>query len=457
LLRTLFMTLIFVSFLAAGLAAPFILTLGYIWVDTIRPQDITWYVLNQMPVAMIMGVAALASYCLLDRRSPPRLTLGTVLTVLTGCWITATMFWAEVPAAGWSKWDWAFKSVMFSAFIPLVIRSRVQIEAFVQVYVLSLAANFIPFAAKVLTSGGGYGRNLGLMGGNSNLSEGELLSTVVLMALPLALHLGRHTQLLPRTRLVKLGYTGLAGCALITALGTYERSALVGMVALGGYMLMRSRNKMVFGLCLAAVTVAIATLMSAGWTDRISTVTDPTSSGMERLLVWMWTFNYAVAHPFGGGFNCFVIDRLDFPDGHVVFGRAFQSSYFEMLGAHGWIGLGLFLGVLAWTFFGLRRLARRTRTISHLAWCADLSDALQAGLVVFMTAGSFVDIAFQPEIWYFVAMAVSLREYVRRVEQQAAPAVGWRARALPTMTGTATSAATGTPWRQRPAWSKPGL
>ena len=65
--------------------------------------------------------------------------------------------------AGWPKWDWAFKTVMFSAFIPLVIRSRVQIEAFVQIYVLTLAANFIPFAAKVLISGGGYGRNLGLM------------------------------------------------------------------------------------------------------------------------------------------------------------------------------------------------------------------------------------------------------------------------------------------------------
>ena len=114
-----------------------------------------------------------------------------------------------MPPAGWSKWDWAFKSVMFSAFIPLVIRSRVQIEAFAQIYVLALAANFIPFAAKVLISGGGYGSNLGLMTGNANLAEGELLSTVVLMAIPLALHLGRHTQLLPRTRLVKLGYIGV--------------------------------------------------------------------------------------------------------------------------------------------------------------------------------------------------------------------------------------------------------
>ena len=208
-IRSLFMTLIYLSFLGLGMAAPFILTLGYVWVDTFRPQSVAWYILNQLPVALIMGVAALAGYFLMDRRSPPRLTLTTLLTLLLGCWVTATMYWAEVPLAGWAKWDWAFKTVMFSAFIPLVIRSRVQIEAFAQVYVFTLAANFIPFAAKVLISGGGYGHNLGLIGGNGNLAEGGLLSIAVLMTIPLALHLGRHTQLLPRTRLVKFGYIGV--------------------------------------------------------------------------------------------------------------------------------------------------------------------------------------------------------------------------------------------------------
>ena len=47
--------LIYVSFLGLGMAAPFVFTLGYVWVDTFRPQDVTWYILNQMPVAMIMG------------------------------------------------------------------------------------------------------------------------------------------------------------------------------------------------------------------------------------------------------------------------------------------------------------------------------------------------------------------------------------------------------------------
>lgn len=448
--RSLFLIVVYLSFLALGLVAPFIVTLGYVWVDTFRPQDVTWYVLDQLPVAAGMGIAALASYFLMDRRSPPRFTLTTLLTLLIGCWITATMYWADVPT-GWSKWDWAFKTVMFSAFIPLVIRSRVQIEAFLQVYVFSLAANSIPFGAKVLISGGGYGYNLGLSAGNSNLSEGGLLSIAVLMALPLALHLSRHTQLLPRTRLVKLGYMALAGSILLTALGTYQRSALVGMAAMGGYMLLRSRHKLVFALCLTLIVVAIAYLMSDAWIDRIATIKDPTAEGSAnlRLLVWAWTAKYVSTHPFGCGFDCFMINRIELPDGSVVFGHAFESSYFEILGEQGFVGMGLFLGVVMYAFYDLRRLAHRTRTIPHLAWCADTSDALQAGMVVFMTGGAFLDVAFQPELWYFIALSVSLREYVRRLEKQTAPVVGWRARTLPPVTVTAVSAVARTPWRQR--------
>jgi probable O-glycosylation ligase (exosortase A-associated) len=466
LIRSLFLALVYVSFLCLGLAAPFVFTLGYAWVDTFRPQSVAYIILNQFPVALVMGIAALLGYFFMDRRSPPRLSLPLVLMLLMGFWVTATMVWAESPDQAWIKWDWAFKTMMFSAFIPLVIRSRVQIEAFAQTYVFSLAANFIPFGAKVLISGGGYGRNLGLIGGNSNLAEGGFLSTVCLMAIPLALHLGRHTQLLPRSRLIQLCYLGLAGFALVTALGTYERSALVGMVVLGAYMLMRSRNKLLFALCLAVIGVVVLHFMSKSWTSRIDTVNQPLTedSALTRLLVWKWTFLYVLQHPFGGGFNLYVIDRIEFADGLVVFGRAAHSIYFEVLGEEGWIGLALYLGLAGWAFLTLRKLARRTRKVAHLAWCADMSDALQSGLAVFMTAGAFVGIAFQPAFWYFIAMSISLREYVRRIEQpQQQP--GWQTRALSAAGAmAAASAAPGRsvpqvaaarPWRRSAAWGGP--
>ncbi|MDR3535031.1 MAG: putative O-glycosylation ligase, exosortase A system-associated [Acetobacteraceae bacterium] len=440
-LRSLLLIVVYLTFLGLGLGAPFVLTLGYVWVDTFQPQYVAYFVLNQLPVSMIMGAASVLAYVALDRRSPPRLNLVSVLQVLMGIWVTLTLIWAEAPALAWDKWDWAFKTIMFSAFVPLVIRSRVQIEAFAQIYVFALAANFIPFGVKTLISGGGYGVNLGLQGGNTGLSEGGLLSTLCLMIVPLALFLGRHGQLLPRHKLMPLAYLGIAGLAVATALGTYERSALIGLVVLAAYMFMRSQHKIRFGLVLAVLGIVGIYATSSHWTARISTIGEynEESSALVRILVWRWTLGYASGHPFGGGFSSFVIDHIELPGGEILFSRAFHSIYFEVLGEQGWVGLGMFLTIAGSTIFGLRRVAKRTRNVPHLAWCAEMSDALQSGLMVFLSAGAFVGIAFQPMFWYFIAMSISLRQYVGRVEREHAvkPTVTgrWQGRAAAAVMG----------------------
>jgi hypothetical protein len=161
-----------------------------------------------------------------------------------------------------------------------------------------------------------------------------------------------------------------------------------------------------------------------------------------------------LAHPQGGGFSSYLINVIELPaDGRnppsVQHGRAFHSSYFEVLGEQGWPGFALFIAASLSTLFSLRRLAKRTRNIPHLAWCADMSDALQSGLAVFLTAGAFVGIAFQPIFWYFIALSVSLREYVRRVNALSTPAKmpAWRPAVSTDMPAGALPAATG--WRQQ--------
>jgi hypothetical protein len=68
-------------------------------------------------------------------------------------------------------------------------------------------------------------------------------------------------------------------------------------------------------------------------------------------------------------------------------------------------------------------------------------------MVVFATAGAFVDIAFQPEIWYFIALSISLREYVRRAEHKTTvPLSGWRTRGL---AGATPAPSLETTWRSK--------
>jgi probable O-glycosylation ligase (exosortase A-associated) len=437
-LRSLWLLFIYVSFLGLSASAPFVATLGYVWVDTFQPQAVSYILLNQLPVAMIMGAAAVGGYMLLDRRSPPPLTLQSVLQVTMAIWVTATLVWAQVPGAAWEKWDWAFKTIAFAAFMPLVIRSRVQIEAFAQTYVFSLAANFVPFGLKVLVSGGGYGQNLGLEGGNSGLSEGGLLSTSCLMAIPLAIFLASHSQLLPKFKLMPLAYWGVAGLALATALGTYERSALIGLVVLGLYMWVRTKHKLGFGIVLIVTACLVVFTTSQAWNARVDTIGnfEHENSAYVRILVWKWTLGFVADHPLGGGFASYIVDHIEIPasssgPGATEFGRAFHSIYFEVLGEHGYPGLFIFLLLAGSTFVMLRRLAKKARPHPELKWVVGLSDALQSGLAVFLTSGAFVGIAFQPMFWYFISMSICLNGYMWRVERAGASVVtGWRALAM---------------------------
>jgi probable O-glycosylation ligase (exosortase A-associated) len=377
-------------------------------------------------------------------------------------WITCTLLWAQAPGLAWEKWDWAFKTLSFSAFIPYVIRSRVQIEAFIQVYIFSLAANFLPFGIKVLISGGGYGANLGLQSGNAGLAEGGLLSTVCLMIVPLSVFLYRYSQLLPGPKSFRLGYLLVAALAIVTAIGTYERSALLGLVVLAGYMWIRTNHKIAFGLVVAIAACVIIYTSSSAWNARISTVAnyEKENSAYTRILVWRWTLEFTATHPLGGGFQTYVINHVDVPGvdneaGHTEIGRAFHSIYFEILGEHGYPGIAIFLSLAGTMFVKLHRLAKRAKSYPELQWVGALADALQSGLAVFMTSGAFVGIAFQPMFWYFVALGISLAAYVWRAER-AQPAIvsGWRAVAAQTVPPQQSTAGEVT-WRRRAGTGRP--
>jgi probable O-glycosylation ligase (exosortase A-associated) len=432
-LRTLFFITCYVIVFGLAASAPFILTLGYEWTDLVRPSSILFGAAKDIPFALFFGVAAFGSYMALDRRDPPQMGLVTVLTIMMVVWTTLTTTWAAVPDEAWVKWDATLKTLVFSLFIPFVIRSRNQIEAFVQVYVFSLAANVVTFGAKTLITGGGYSRSLGLASGNKLMTEGANLAMASLVMIPFILFLMKHGRIYPKTWWVACGYIGLAILALATTIGTHERTGLVGMLVLGATVWWYTRYKIRMGVvCLAAAAI-IAYAAPASWYERMSTISTEASdqSSQVRLLVWKWTLNYVKSHPLGGGFEVYHIDEISSVNedgtGFTQTGRAFHSAYFEMLGEHGWPGLFLFLGIIAAAFMALRQASRIARNNPEHAWVSDLSRALRCCLFINMACGAFIEIGFQPIIWYLIALSFTVREYVRRVEvpQSAAARLGF--------------------------------
>lgn len=437
-LRSLWLLAVFLAFMGLGTQAPFIFALGYVWVDTFRPQEVAYQFLNQIPVAMIMGAATFGSYFVLDRRSPPRVNFITVVQLCLALWSTATLLWAVAPDEAWSKWDWAFKTMIFSVFVPFVIRSRIQIEAFLQVYFFALAATLLPFSGKILVSGGGYGQTLGLSGANFGLGEGATLAAVAVTTIPMALYLAKHSLIMLKNPLFKVMYYGMAVAALITTIGTFQRTGLVGLLILSVGLILKSRKKILMFVMTAVVGAIVAYNVSDSWTARISTIGtyQQDSSALVRILVWQWTYDYTLSHPLGGGFNMYVINRIELPTAtnglevEVQNGRAFHSIYFEVMGEHGWIGFAMFVGLLIFAQYSLWRLGRRVKHIPDMAWCKDLADMLQICLAIMSVCGSFIGIAFQPFIHYLLALTVCTSEFARRAMTVPRAPGGWRDRAI---------------------------
>lgn len=420
----LLITLAFIGFLAFGLISPFFLSLGYVWVDTFYPQFVARGMLGSVPVSFIMGAAAVGSYLLMDRRSPPRLGLLFALYLALAVWITLTTTWAVLPGPAWVKWDVSFKTLMFAAFIPFVIRSRIQIEAFVQVMLFSTAAHLLPWGAKTLLSGGGYDRSLGLLDSNQMpLSESSVVSAVCIMFVPLLVVLARYNRIIPPGRLPRLLFYGLIANFLIGSVGTFARTALVGLAVMGGGMLWRSKRKAGFAVAGAVALGLMFAVTSDKWTARVSTIGDyqTESSALVRTLVWQWTWDFAKEHPLGGGFEVYMTDRIVLPatgpDGEAVVenGRAFHNIFFAVLGEHGYPGLALYLSIMGLSLLGLQATRRTLRGLPEHAWCYEMSGALQISLATLLACANFVDISFNGLMWEMLALSVCLREYARRV------------------------------------------
>jgi putative inorganic carbon (HCO3(-)) transporter len=97
-------------------------------------------------------------------------------------------------------------------------------------------------------------------------------------------------------------------------------------------------------------------------------------------------------------------------------GRAYHSSYFEMLGEQGFFGLLLWLIIHVGGVWRMELLRRRYKDSQKAdqQWITPLAQALQNAQIVYLTGSLFVGIAFQPFVYMLIAMQIGLDTYLAR-------------------------------------------
>jgi probable O-glycosylation ligase (exosortase A-associated) len=429
-MQALFILMVWGSLLALGCLAPFVASLAYIWVDIFQPQSVAPVIAAMMPISMITALAAIAAYLFADRRNPPRLGLLTVLLVAWCAWMTLTVTWAVFPEFAWNKWNWAFKTAAFTTLLPFVFTSRIRIEAALLVFVCAIMTTVLPFAVKMAISGGGYGQKLGLVSVNAGWGgEGSTLSTYAFATLPLVTFLAHHSLIAPGRRWMRYVYYLAPVLATLATMATFARAGIIAGAVWAAIAWWHSRRKVALIFALLAAIVAIQPLTSAEWTERMSTTVDARheDSALGRLLSWQWTWDFAMRNPLGGGFDVYRASHAvtQRPDGSEfsINGLASHSIYFEVLGEQGWIGLGIFLSIVAVFFLGMMKVRRRARGREDFAWMGGLASALMQSTLIFMAGAAFSGIAHQPLQYYLIMFAVSLSAVMARVGARSAEPV----------------------------------
>jgi len=388
--------------------------MGYMWVDLIKPQNLSYSFMASKPLSMIIAVVCITSIFInFKKLNSLENKKVTILLLTFALWITITSSQALFPEIAWGKWDWAFKTIIIAVITPFTIKNRADLEAFLWIFLASVSFFTISAGAKTFLGGGGYGASLISGGNNTGLSESSTLALAAVMSLPLFTYLINNTMLFTKTKSYKFFLFALICTGIFTVIGSYARTGLIGLGVLCVFMFMNSKHKIRLSALIVIAVILILSLASDAWFDRMGTVENASedSSALGRIVVWKWTVFFANSHFFGGGFHAYIANAglldLYHDNPYISFGlesKAFHSVYFEVLGEHGYIGLLIFLSIIGTLFIQLRHIAK----VKANTWEGDLSKGLLQSLWVFCACASFVGVAFQPLLYILITLVVSL-------------------------------------------------
>ncbi len=441
-MRDLGFVVFLLALLGLGVRRPFIFVLGYVYIDNVAPQRLSYFLLNSLPVSLIMVILAVVAWAMFDDKKDVRVAprQALMLFLLIYCGVTTTQ--ADFPDPAFEKWTWVWKALAFAIFLPLTLRTKLRIEALALFMILSAASIIIVGGIKTLVSGGGYGALNLMVSNNSGLYEGSIISCVAVAIIPVILYLRKNSTIFPpEWRVDVFCYALIFACVLIP-IGTQARTGLVCLAVLVVLTLRATKRRLLYLGLIGALGLVAVPMLPKSYTERMGTIKsyEGDRSASTRLAVWAWTWDYAKQHPFGGGFMVYLANELRFETVdtdsrganqdvdaklNVDRARAFHSSYFEMLGEQGWPGLILWLMIHVGGLFRMEILSRRfrNRPPDEGQWIGGLANALQQAHFIYLAGALFVGIAFQPFVYMLVGLQIGLDTYATRITASARDAL----------------------------------
>ena len=369
---------------------PWIGILVWSWLGYMNPHQYCWGFANSfVPWAEMVAIATMGGFVLTGDRKPFVWSRETVLMLSLWGWFTITTMASWYPHDAWPQWERVSKILLMSFMTIPLIQSRYRLRWLLLVIAGSLGFYGFKGGLFVLATGGHY-KVLGAPG-RTFVSGNTTIALALNMCLPLFWYLRKDE---PRRWLRSLLLATFC-LSVLAVLFTYSRGGLLGLGCVLAILGARSKQRYLALPLVALTALLVFAVAPQQWVERMQTIETyhQDESAMGRLMAWRVGYEIANDSPLvGGGFEVFnqratylkYAPQFDhFLDAH--------SIYFNLLGEHGYVGLGLFLLLISFSLGTLVSIYRVGRRHEELAWVSDFAHMLGAGIVGYLVSGAFLE------------------------------------------------------------------
>lgn len=358
---------------------------------------------------VLLGSCFLLSFT--DRKSlPPHISAVLPMLAFSVAVLLSTMT-AYSSAISINHWVDFFSWVFVVLLITRVVTTKTRMLLFTITYFLvnvKMAQHgFLTWMSRGFSFSG-----WGVSGSPGWFQNSGEFSMEMGVFLPLAL---TYTVVFHRTwpRLIRIALYIIAVMAVGSIMACNSRGGIVGLVAVGLWGLMYSRERVKAFICVAAVAYIVYTFLPLEFKARFETAGEDRTS-ISRLAYWSCGVQAVKEHPITGvGFRNWVpwasanhpeILGLNSSDKQA---EVIHNTYLEVATELGGGGLLAYFAILLQIFVLNRRNAKRA-SVAGDRFVEATAIGFTGSLFAFMVSSYFMSVLYYPYVWILLALTVSL-------------------------------------------------
>lgn len=410
----------------------FVAFLLWVYTNLLSPHVFLYGFMLSFRYSFVFAALALGALALgrLKDRGQFLVDKSTVLLMLfIGHTVVSSLLaWNSNPAVEF-RLEYFIKGMALAIVVPFFLNTRWRIHMTILMVVAGLGFHGIVDGLKMITSGGSH-----IVYGipRSTLSDNNLYALGIVMLLPLVLYMAKYSA----RQWTRWGFLTVFALCVMTVLGSNSRGGFLALAILGIWYWVTSPRKLLSTVFVVIVSIGVVQFAPDRWFERIETIkeADQDKSFLGRVAAWKVSVNIANDNPvFGAGFDATMVSPIwerykyepNFIDIEIpkdMDFKAAHSNYFQIMGDLGYVGLLIFLALLASAFvtrWQIKALARKSGP--HMNWAVDLATAINLSLVAFMAGGAGVSLGYYELAYLQIVILSVLRRLL--IEEQAAEPV----------------------------------